>query len=327
MRHRLGRDDPAVDPGATAVDGDPQQQVGVAVHEAQRVRRGAARAGQLGRALDQLHQLEVEVGGGQGRGGLHARRPGASGTGSWRSQTSRTIAEQCVSAQLAHQIPPACIRATRSLARQRPRVGPMLPTGMPEVGRELAVVGPVLERDDPQQPATPLRQPVDGGPQPVALVVLHDLVLRRALSRKQRRQVVVLDRGRRGPSPCATRQASRRAVVVSQPPTATGSRIAARRRTSASQVVWMTSSATSRRAGRRGRRARAPASSPRPGRRGRRVARDPAVEAVGRLAPDRARARCVGGTADRHAEPGHGIVAPGGLSIRITTLRSADPAA
>ena len=39
----------------------------------------------------------------------------------------------------------------RSLARHRPRVGPMLPTGMPSCGRHRLVVGARDERDDPQQ--------------------------------------------------------------------------------------------------------------------------------------------------------------------------------
>src|SRR4051812_40295729 len=118
-----------------------------------------------------------------------------SGTGSWRCQTVRTISRR---ASLLSSV----ISDSSSLDQGDPQLGETAAAGgadaadgHPELGRELAVVGSVLERHDAQQAPAPLGQAVDRGPQPVALVVLHDGVLHRVLARQRPLEIVVLQRG------------------------------------------------------------------------------------------------------------------------------------
>ena len=220
------------------------------VGEAQRVRRrgGAAGAGQLLGALDQEHQLDVEayvveVGGGQGGSGLqpgdHAvgHRVAGLPVGADAGQEVVVAQSSVIVVPRSRSRPAASAgsgrgsgRCCRSACRGRrrswcSRVGARRPRSAaaagtartagrrrPRAGRRRRGVRP-RPRPSPRRAAGgPARRPRPGSARPVAL---------------------------------ATFQASRRAVVVSQPPTAAGSSIESRDRTSASQVVCTTSSATS----------------------------------------------------------------------------------
>ena len=136
-----GRHHPAVEPGAVVergeMDVDPQvradvlqERGGELVGVLDRVR--GAHAGEGVGGLHQGHQLELEVLGrepGQDAVGEVGRRrvdlPPQAGDGFQQG----VVVELLVG--LVHARPPVRTSSTRSFSRHRPRVGPMLPTGMP----------------------------------------------------------------------------------------------------------------------------------------------------------------------------------------------------
>ena len=188
----------------------------------------------VGRVTDQDEQLPllVEVGGRDGgdhrRGQARRRRVGRATTcpggrpGGGCHPRSSSLA--------------SFVRAVRTLARQRARVGPMLPTGMSRSWLSDVVVGSVHEGDDAQQLAAPFVDGRHGSPQPRRLVVEHRHRLRRHRRREARQPAP-------RPPPASARRAAlacaaapRLAEVISQDATACGSSMVWWRRTKPNHV-------------------------------------------------------------------------------------------
>ena len=106
-----------------------------------------------------------------------------AGPGPARSYTRRTISRRSSRLSLAHQMLSHLRQGNAKLGQTAAPGRADAPDRHAQVGRESCVVGTVLERHDPQQPATALGQPVDGGPQPVPRVVLDGDRLGRPLRR------------------------------------------------------------------------------------------------------------------------------------------------